>query len=64
VWSKYVSKKPTNWKDIETSMFHRKENREPVGRASMIISPIDSGENGAWTVVSQYGGTASACACA
>jgi len=41
-------------------MFHKKEKTEPVGKESMIISPAELGENGAWTVVSQYGGTASA----
>jgi len=29
--NKKVNRKPTNWKDIETSIFHRKEKRVPVG---------------------------------
>jgi hypothetical protein len=48
-----VRRKPTNWKEIETSIFQKKENKEPVGKESMTTSPKESGENGAWTVVSQ-----------
>jgi hypothetical protein len=42
-----VRRKPTSWKEMVTSMFHKKENSEPVGRFSIIISPGVSGENGA-----------------
>ena len=64
VCRRYVRRKPTNWKEIETSMFQRKENTVPVARPSIGKSPdcIDSSDGGACTVVSQYGGTASACA--
>jgi hypothetical protein len=55
-----VRRKPTNWKEMETSMFQQNEKSEPVGSESTIISPIASDANGAWMVVSQYGGTASA----
>lgn len=40
-------------------MFHRKEKMLPVGIESIIISPGMLAEEGAWIVVSQYGGTAS-----
>jgi len=60
VCRRYVRRKPINWKETETRRFQQKEKREPVGRESMTISPIESGEKGACTVVSQYGGTASA----
>jgi hypothetical protein len=53
VCRRYVRRNPTNWKDIDTSMFHRNENNEPVGRESTINSPIAPGVNGACTVVSQ-----------
>ena len=52
-----MRRKPTNWKEIDIRRFQRNENTDPVGRWSMIIS---SGEDGACTVVSQYGGTESA----
>ena len=35
VCRRYVSRKPTKWKDIEISPFHMKEKREPTGRPSM-----------------------------
>ena len=63
-----MSKNPTNWKDLETSMFQRKEKTVSVAKFSIRTSPgtIKAGDRdeGAWTVVSQYGGTASACALA
>jgi hypothetical protein len=48
-----VRRKPTNWNEMVTSMFHKNENNVPVGRLSMIMSPGESEEKGAWTVVSQ-----------
>lgn len=53
VWSRYVSKKPTNWNEIETSMFQRKEKREPVGSESTTISPGVFDAEGIFIVVSQ-----------
>ena len=53
VWRRYVRRKPTNWNEIETSMFQRKEKREPVGSESMITSPGVFDAEGAWIVVSQ-----------
>ncbi len=57
-----MSRNPTNWKEMETSMFQRKEKREPVGSASTTMSPGAVEAEGILIVVSQYGGTASACA--
>lgn len=62
VCRRYVRRKPINWKETETRRFQQNEKSEPVGNESMTISPAESGENGACIVVSQYGGTASACA--
>ena len=62
VCSKYVKRKPMNWKKYEMKMLARKRNIEPVGRSSTIMSALGSRLDGAWMVVSQYGGTASACA--
>jgi len=51
-----------NWNEMDTKRFQQKEKIVPVGRLSITMSPTESDENGACTVVSQYGGTASACA--
>lgn len=59
-----MRRKPTSWKEMLTSAFQRKENALPVGSASTTTSPGVAAALGACTVVSQYGGTASACACA
>lgn len=43
-------------------MLATKRYHDPVGRSSTIMSALGSMFDGAWIVVSQYGGTASACA--
>ena len=58
VCKRYVSMKPTNWKEMEMRKFHAKAKMEPAGRPS--IKRSSDPERGAWIVVSQYGGTASA----
>lgn len=59
-----MSKKPTNWKKNDVNMFPKNVIRDPVGRSSMIIPASVSKPDGACIVVSQYDGTASACAAA
>jgi len=54
---KYVTTKPRNWKKKEVKRLKVKTRTLPAGRSSIIISPESEG---ATTVVSQYGGTASA----
>ena len=48
---------PRNWKKNEVKRLKTKMRMLPAGRSSIINSP---GSEGATTVVSQYGGTASA----
>lgn len=57
-----MRRKPTNWNEMDTSIFQRKEKRLPVVKPSIIMSPGVLEDEGAWIVVSQYGGTESACA--
>lgn len=51
-----------NWKNHEMKTLAKKSSQEPVGRSSTTMSELGSRLPGAWIVVSQYGGTASACA--
>jgi len=39
VCKRNVRRNPTNWKEMETSMFHKKEKSDPVVNPSIIISP-------------------------
>jgi hypothetical protein len=64
VCRRYVRRKPMNWKKKEMNAFVRKMMIEPDGRSSMIMSEPMPRPEGAWMVVSQYGGTASAWASA
>lgn len=53
-----------SWKDMEMRAFQMKEKKDPTSRPSTktsLGSPV--WENGERTVVSQYGGVASAAAC-
>jgi len=53
-----------NWKKKEMKRLRPNIQKEPEGRSSMIMSALGSSPAGACTVVSQYGGTESACASA
>lgn len=53
---------PTSWKKNEIATFIKNTQKDPVGRSSTIMSSPGWNPAGAWTVVSKYVGTESACA--
>ena len=52
-WRRYVRRNPGSWKNQDMRVVRMKVRKGPVGRSSIIISPLRSFIEGTWTVVSQ-----------